>query len=174
MHIGNIIFADTANGSGIRVSVFVSGCLNHCEGCFNPQTWNFNYGKLYTKETEEMILNELSKDYYDGITILGGEPFELQNQPEVLNLINSVRLNLPSKNIWLYTGYSYDKDLIPGGCRYSKYTDAILDRIDVLIDGRFELDKKNISLSFRGSENQRLIDMKKSRSSTTVVLYEKI
>ena len=170
MHIGEIITADAANGIGTRVSVFVSGCLNHCKGCFQPETWDFNYGCPFTEELIQKIIFELEKPYYDGLTILGGEPFELQNQPDVACLIRRIKKILPEKTIWMYTGYTYDKDLIPGGCRYSKNTDEILDNIDILVDGRFIEEKKNIRLNFRGSENQRIIDMKRTRNTGKIIL----
>ncbi len=172
MYIGEMITADSANGTGIRVSIFVSGCTNHCKGCFQPETWDFEYGRPYTPEIENMIMSELSKSYYDGLTILGGEPFELSNQREIVKLISRVKTELPDRNIWIYTGFTYDKDLIPGGCRYIECTDEILDSIDMLVDGRFVLELRNISLTFRGSENQRIIDMKKTREQGRVVLSE--
>ena len=170
MHIGEIITADSANGLGIRVSVFVSGCTNHCKGCFQPQTWDFEYGRPYTAEIEEMIMSELSKSYYDGITILGGEPFEISNQREVVKLIRRIKKELPDRNIWMYTGFTYETDLCSGGCRYIECTDEILDSIDILVDGRFVEELKKITLRFRGSENQRIIDMKQTRKQGRVVL----
>ena len=170
MNIAEIICADAANGTGIRLSIFVSGCLNHCKGCFQPETWDFHYGKPFTPEIEEFIIAELSKPYYEGLTILGGEPFEMQNQPEVLKLIQRVKQETPDKTIWMYNGYTYDRDLIPGGCRYTEYTDKILDMIDILVDGRFIEEKKNINLNFRGSENQRIIEMPETRDSKKVIL----
>ena len=170
MHIGEIITADCANGTGIRVSVFVSGCTNHCKGCFQPQTWNFEYGQPYTPEIEDFILEELSKSYYDGITILGGEPFEPSNQRVIVKLLRRVKKELPERDIWMFTGFTYDKDLIPGGCRYIGCTDEILDMADILVDGRFILEQRNIMLKFRGSENQRIIDMKQTRKTGKVVL----
>lgn len=170
MHIGEIITADSANGSGIRLSIFVSGCTNKCKGCFQPQTWDFEYGRPYTSETEDFILSELSKSYYDGLTILGGEPFEPSNQREIIKLIRRVREALPERDIWIYTGFTYDKDLISGGCRYIECTDEILDNIDILVDGRFIEELKNITLKFKGSENQRIIDMKQTRKTGNVVL----
>ena len=170
MYVGEIITADCANGTGIRVSVFVSGCTNHCKGCFQPQTWDFEYGQPYTAEMEDFIMKELSKSYYAGLTILGGEPFELSNQREVVKLIRRVKSELPKKNIWIYTGFTYDKDLIPGGCRYIECTDEILDNTDILVDGKFIEELRNISLNFRGSENQRIIEMKATRAAGTVVL----
>ena len=170
MYIGEIITADCANGVGLRVSLFVSGCTNHCKGCFQPQTWDFEYGQPYTQETEDYIIEELSKDYYNGLTILGGEPFEPSNQIEVVKLIRRVRKELPGRDIWMYTGFTYDKDLIPGGCRYIECTDEILDNIDILVDGKFVEELRNLMLNFRGSENQRIIDMKATRKSGSVVL----
>ena len=170
MYIGEIITADSANGTGIRVSLFVSGCTNHCKGCFQPETWDFEYGRPYTKEIEDSLMDELAKSYYTGLTILGGEPFEPSNQRELVKLIRRVRAELPGKDIWMFTGFTYDKDLIPGGCRYIECTDEILDSIDILVDGRFVEELKNISLVFRGSENQRIIDMKPTRAGGKTVL----
>lgn len=170
MHVGEILRADSANGEGIRVTLFVSGCTNRCPGCFQPETWDFHYGKLYDEEIEKILFDELSQPYYDGLTILGGEPFEPSNQEGIIEIIRRVRRELPDKNIWIYTGFLYDIDLAPGGCRYTKVTDEILDNIDILVDGKFEEDKKNLRLNFRGSENQRIIDMKRTRAEGKVVL----
>ena len=170
MYVGQIITADSANGTGMRVSLFVSGCTNHCKGCFQPDTWDFAYGRPYTPDMEDRLMKELAKSYYDGLTILGGEPFELSNQRELVKLIRRLRKELPHRNIWMYTGFTYDKDLVPGGCRYIECTDEILDSIDVLVDGRFVEELKNITLTFRGSENQRIIDMKQTREQGKVVL----
>ena len=170
MYVGQIITADSANGTGMRVSLFVSGCTNHCKGCFQPETWDFAYGRPYTPAMEDRLMKELAKSYYDGLTILGGEPFELSNQRELVKLIRRLRKELPDRNIWMYTGFTYDKDLVPGGCRYIECTDEILDSIDMLVDGRFIEELKNITLTFRGSENQRIIDMKQTREQGKVVL----
>ena len=170
MYVGQIITADSANGTGMRVSLFVSGCTNHCKGCFQPETWDFEYGRPYTPDMEDRLMKELAKSYYDGLTILGGEPFELSNQRELVKLIRRLRKELPDRNIWMYTGFTYDKDLVPGGCRYIECTDEILDSIDMLVDGRFIEELKNITLTFRGSENQRIIDMKQTREQGKVVL----
>lgn len=173
MHYANIKTCSTENGTGIRVSLFVSGCLNKCPGCFNSETWDFNYGKEFSEATSKFIISELKKDYYDGLTILGGEPFELSNQSEVLKLIEMVRCECPDRNIWMYTGYTYDRDFVSGGSRYIPYvTDAILNQIDVLVDGRFIAEKKDLKLKFRGSSNQRIIDMEKTRRTGEVVLSE--
>ena len=170
MHVGEIMQADCANGVGIRLSLFVSGCTNRCKGCFNEQTWDFNYGNLWTPELEQFFIDTLAKPFYDGMTILGGEPFEPENQPEVAGLISRVRRELPEKNIWIYTGFVYDRDLVPGGRKYTDYTDQILDQTDILIDGPFVLEEKDIRLKFRGSRNQRILDMKQTRKSGQVVL----
>ena len=118
MHVGEIMTADCANGIGMRVTVFVSGCRNHCPGCFQPETWDFEYGKLYTLEMENEIIKELSHPYYDGLTLLGGDPMEESNQEGLLPLLQRIRRELPEKNIWAYTGYLYDKDLVPGGRKH--------------------------------------------------------
>lgn len=172
MHIGEIITADCANGTGLRVSVFVSGCTNHCKGCFQPQTWDFDFGVPYTQEKEDFILSELHKDYYNGLSILGGEPFEPSNQKEIVKLIRRVKKELPQRDIWIYTGFTYDRDLIPGGCRYIECTDEILDNTDILVDGRFVEELRNLMLNFRGSENQRIIDMRATRKKGEVVLSD--
>lgn len=171
MHVGQIFKADIANGIGVRVSVFVSGCTNRCPGCFQPETWDFAYGQPYDQVMEDGIMEELSHDYYEGLSILGGEPFEPSNQAGLIALIRRVKKELPRKTIWMYTGFVYE-DLLPGGKRYTDVTDEILDSIDVLVDGKFEEEKKNIRLKFRGSENQRVIDMKKTRSQRSVILLD--
>lgn len=170
MNVCDILTADHANGPGMRVSVFVSGCRNHCAGCFNPETWDFSYGKEYTPFMTRAIINELKKPEYQGLTILGGEPFEPENQQGLIDLIRSVKQELPGKDIWMYTGYSYE-DLLPGGIRHYDVTDEIMNAIDVLVDGRFLLGEKDITLRFRGSRNQRLIDMKRTRQEGQVVLW---
>ena len=165
--------ADVANGEGMRVSVFVSGCRNHCKGCFQPQTWDFNYGREYTPEIEQFIIDELSKSYYDGITILGGDPMEPENQEPVLRLLRRIKKELSDKNVWVYTGYVYDRDLVPGGKRFvDGVTRELLESIDILIDGRFVEELKNLMLNFRGSGNQRIIKMKETLETGKVVLSE--
>ena len=173
MHVGEVMTADVANGEGMRVSVFVSGCRNHCKGCFQPQTWDFNYGREYTPEIEQFIIDELSKSYYDGITILGGDPMEPENQEPVLRLLRRIKKELPDKNVWAYTGYVYDRDLVPGGKRFvDGVTRELLESIDILIDGRFVEELKNLMLNFRGSGNQRIIKMKETLEAGKVVLSE--
>ena len=170
MHYGQIMLADSANGEGIRLSLFVSGCTNCCKGCFQPETWNFSFGEEFDEKIENFILTELEKDYYSGITLLGGEPFETDNQRGLINLIRKFKKKFPKKSIWCYTGFTYDNDLIPGGKRYCEVTDEMLDSIDILVDGKFVLELKNPSLKFKGSENQRIIDMKETRKTGKVVL----
>ena len=172
MYFGAVLTADMANGPGVRLSLFVSGCTNRCKGCFQPETWDFCYGKEYTKEIEDYLLEEVSKGYYRGLTILGGEPFEPGNQEVLIHLIRRMRRECPRKDIWMYTGFVYEKDLVPGGCRYTEYTDEILDSIDVLVDGRFEEEQKSLRLNFRGSSNQRIIDMVQTRTIDKIVLSE--
>lgn len=172
MHFGQIFTADSANGIGIRVSLFVSGCTNKCKNCFQPETWDFEYGQEYTKETEDFIIKEVSQAFYAGLTILGGEPFEPSNQRELVKLIKRMRKECPKKTIWIYTGFCYDDQLAPGGARYTEVTDEILDNIDILVDGRFVEELKDIRLNFRGSKNQRIIDMKATRTSGEIVLSE--
>lgn len=172
MRIAKIFKADHANGPGMRVSVFVSGCLNRCPGCFNPETWRFSYGEPFTKEIEDAIVAELAKPFYQGVSILGGEPMEKPNQQEIIKLIRRIIRELPEKDIWIYTGYIYEKDLRPGGRRHMWVTDEILDNIDALVDGPFVQEWKDVSLLFRGSRNQRIIDMKKTRATGEVVLWK--
>lgn len=173
MHYGTIKKYDIADGEGVRVTLFVSGCTNRCPGCFQKETWDFQYGQPYTEETEAEILEALSPSYIEGLTLLGGEPFEPENQRVLVHLLQRVHEQYPEKNIWSYTGFVYDRDLIPGGRKHCEVTDAMLDMIDVLVDGPFIEAQKDISLAFRGSRNQRVIDLKKTRStcSNVPVLY---
>ena len=163
MHYGNIKMNDIADGEGVRVSLFVSGCTNHCKGCFQPETWDFEYGKEYTKETEEEIMKALSSSHIQGLTLLGGDPFEIENQRELVKLLRRVKAELPAKDVWAYTGFILEKDLFPGGRRHCEVTDEMLSYIDVLVDGPFILEQRNITLPFRGSENQRIIKLSQYR-----------
>lgn len=169
MHFGEVKNCDIANGPGVRISLFVSGCRHHCEGCFNPQTWNFEYGKPFTDDVKEYIIKLLAPDFIQGLTLLGGEPFEPENQKVLSSFLYEVKRIYPAKDIWCYTGYLFDKDLVEGGKVYTRYTDDMLSSIDVLVDGEFILAQKDITLKFRGSRNQRIIDIKKSRNG--VVYY---
>lgn len=161
MYYGNIKKYDIADGPGVRVTLFVSGCRHHCKGCFNSETWDFQYGQPYTEETEAELLEALGPGYIAGLTLLGGEPFEPENQVVLVKLLKKVRETYPEKNIWSYTGYIYDKDLIPGGRAYTEVTDEMLSYIDVLVDGPFVEELKDITLQFRGSSNQRIIELHK-------------
>ena len=171
MYYGNIKNYDIADGEGVRVTLFVSGCTNHCRDCFQPQTWDFCYGQKYTEETEAEILQLLGNENIDGLTLLGGEPFEPENQRELIKLLRKVRAEYPQKDIWSYTGFVYDKDLLKGQRKYTEVTDEFLSYLKVLVDGPFIAEQKNISLYFRGSENQRVIDMQKTLKEGKVVLY---
>lgn len=159
MNYANIKKYDIADGPGVRVSLFVSGCRHHCKGCFNSETWNFNYGKPFTGETEQEILEAMRPDYIQGVTLLGGEPFEPENQPTLVGLLRKIHERYPEKDIWCYTGYLYDVDLVKGGKVYTDVTEEMLSYIDVLVDGEFVEAEKDITLLFRGSRNQRLINI---------------
>ncbi|UNT95080.1 anaerobic ribonucleoside-triphosphate reductase activating protein [Allobaculum mucilyticum] len=172
MNYGEIKKFDIANGTGVRVSLFVSGCLNHCPGCFQKETWDFDYGKPYTKAVQDEIIKAMAPSFISGLTILGGDPFELSNQKDVAELITRVRRELPLKTIWMYTGYLLDQDLLDGGRRHTEWTDTILNNIDVLVDGPFVEARKDLSLQFCGSSNQRLIDVPASLKAQEVVLYD--
>ncbi|MCI5868112.1 MAG: anaerobic ribonucleoside-triphosphate reductase activating protein [Dorea sp.] len=165
MNYGNIKECDVADGPGVRVSVFVSGCRHHCKGCFNSETWDFNYGQLYTSETENQIIQLLAPEFIQGLTLLGGEPFEPENQRELVKLLKRVRKTYPQKDIWCYSGYLYDVDMIPGGKIYTEVTDEMLSYIDVLVDGEFVEALKDVTLVFRGSSNQRILHLKEMREA---------
>jgi anaerobic ribonucleoside-triphosphate reductase activating protein len=171
MYYGNIKQYDIADGEGVRTTLFVSGCTNCCKGCFQPETWDFNYGKPYTEETENSLMEMLADENIQGLTLLGGEPFEPENQRVLVKLLRRVKKELPHKDIWSYTGFVYERDLLEGCRKHTEVTDEMLSYIDVLVDGPFIEEKKNISLQFRGSENQRVIDLKKTLAAKEVVLY---
>lgn len=160
---------DVANGPGVRVSVFVSGCNHHCKGCFNEKAWDFNYGEDFTDEIIDKVLNDMNKDYISGLSLLGGEPFEIENQKGLVKLVKRVKEKFPNKTIWCYTGFDYEKDIMNN--MYNKFSETkeLINLIDVLVDGKFELDKRNLNLKFRGSENQRLIDVKKSMKENKII-----
>lgn len=165
MNYGTIKNYDIANGIGVRVSLFVSGCRHHCKGCFNSETWDFNYGNPYTKEVEAEILEALKPAYIQGFSLLGGEPFEPENQKELAGLLQKIKESYPEKNVWCYTGYLYDVDLIPGGKVYTEYTDKMLAYIDTLVDGEFIEAEKDLTLEFRGSRNQRILHLDEIRQN---------
>jgi len=161
---------DIANGEGIRVSLFVSGCRNHCKECFNPETWDFNYGKPFTTETEDEILNMLKPDYIKGLTLLGGEPFEKENQSALINLLERVKEKYPQKDIWCFTGFTMDNELLGESRASGESCKKLLSYIDTLVDGRFVLSLKNLKLKFRGSSNQRIINVKESLKQNKIIL----
>ena len=172
MYYGNIKNYDIANGAGVRVTLFVSGCTNHCKGCFQPETWDFNYGRPFTDETEEELLSMLKPAYIRGLTVLGGEPFEPDNQRVLLPFIRRVRKMYPGKDIWMFSGFTYEELKTEGSHPRCECTDELLTLTDILIDGRFVEEKKNISLQFRGSENQRILDMKKTLAANAPVWWD--
>ena len=172
MYYADIKNCDVANGEGVRVTLFVSGCTNRCEGCFQPQTWNFNYGQPFTAQTEETLLEMLAPDYISGLTLLGGEPFEPENQRTLLPFVEKVRRTYPRKNIWAFTGFTLEQLLEQEPHPRCEATDGLLGLIDVLVDGRFEKDKKNLMLKFRGSENQRLIALPATLESGSIHLLD--
>lgn len=172
MNYATIKWRDVADGPGIRVSLFVSGCRHHCKGCFNAETWDFAYGQPYTSEIRDSILEGLGKSYIRGLTLLGGEPFEPENQPFMLELTNMVREKYPQKTIWCYSGYTLETDMLAGRLGDPKITMALLKNLDVLVDGEFHLEEKNPSLRFRGSANQRVLDVKKTLASGEAVLWD--
>ena len=169
MNYANIKTYSIENGTGVRVSLFVSGCTHHCKDCFNEQAWDFGYGAPFTEDTENAVIEALAPDYMAGITLLGGEPMEPVNQRGLLPLLKRIRKELPQKTVWAYTGYVYE-DLLEGGRAHCEVTEELLSLCDILVDGPFIADKKNISLRFRGSENQRIIDLKATRETGKVVL----
>lgn len=171
MNYAQIFDCDIANGPGMRVSLFVSGCTHHCEGCFNAQTWDFAYGKEYTSDITQALIQMIDRPYIKGITILGGEPMEPENQKDVLALLQAIRSAFgDSKNIWIYSGYTFEQLIGKQPCRASTpTTKEILALTDVLVDGEFVMAQKDVSLAFRGSRNQRILDCRASLKSDAVV-----
>lgn len=163
---------DISNGTGIRVSLFVSGCNHGCKGCFNSEAWDFGYGKAYTEAQTEQILKALEPDYIKGFSLLGGEPFDPKNQPTVLEILKRVKSEYPEKSVWCYTGYDLEKELLAGKAGRVETVEEILGYIDILVDGRFVEELKNIKIKFRGSENQRIIDVKKSLKQGNIELWD--
>lgn len=172
MNYATIKTHDIANGPGVRVSLFVSGCTHHCKNCFNSETWDFNYGQLFTENTLNKVIEALKPDYIKGLSLLGGEPFEYVNQRGILPLVRKVRFLYPEKDIWCYTGYDYEKDILCDMIKKWPATKELLSMIDVLVDGEFVEDLKDLKLRFRGSSNQRIIDVKKSLVEEKVILWE--
>lgn len=171
MNYATIKKTDVANGPGVRVSLFVSGCTHHCKGCFNSEAWDFHYGQAYTEETEQEILQALAPDYIRGLSLLGGEPMEPENRGAVLSLVKKVREQYPQKTIWCYTGDVYE-NLLEGGPRHTPFTNRLLACIDILVDGPFVEGQKDVTLRFCGSANQRIIDLNATRAAGHVTLWE--
>ena len=174
MNFSTIKNCDIANGIGVRVTIFVSGCTNHCKNCFQPQTWDFNYGKELTEEEEDKLIDMMRPSYINGLTLLGGEPMEPKNQPGILHLVEKVRKELPEKNIWCYSGFIFERLMTPGEYPHTEITEKLLREIDVLVDGRFVEELHSVALRFRGSSNQRIIDLKKTfeNGGTNVILMD--
>lgn len=173
MNYGEIKYCDIANGSGVRVTLFVSGCRNHCKNCFNPMTWSFEYGRVLEQKTIDEIIEHIKKPFIQGLTILGGEPFEPENQKEVLDVILKVRQEVPNKNIWIYSGFTFEELMGQEKSRASlKEAKQILENIDVLVDGRYVDELRDIRLKFRGSRNQRIIDVPNTLKQNKVVLLD--
>lgn len=172
MNYGNIKNCDIANGEGVRITLFVSGCNNRCEGCFQPETWDFNYGKPFTNDVISHIIKLLEPDYINGLTVLGGEPLEPANQEAVYELLKRVKERYSNKSIWLFTGFIFENLYDKSYYAYTEYIERILNMVDILVDGPFELSKKNLALKFRGSENQRIIDLDATRKEKKPVLWD--
>lgn len=163
---------DVANGPGVRVSLFVSGCTHHCPGCFNPETWDFNYGKLFDSDVMNEILEAIQPSYIHGFTLLGGEPFEYVNQQGVLPLLKEIKSHFPNKDIWCFTGYDFEKDILGDMVNKWPETTEMLSYIDVLVDGEFVESQRDLTLRFRGSSNQRLIRVQESLSANEIILWD--
>ena len=172
MNYATIKNNDIANGPGVRVSLFVSGCTHRCPGCFNEEAWDFHYGQPFTQDTTDEILKMLKPSHIKGLTLLGGEPFEPQNQPHIVNLLRQVKRMYPDKSIWAFSGYLFDKDILSGRLGQWDITKEFLSYLDVLVDGPFVQGKKDLTLRFRGSSNQRLIDVPASLNAGKIVLWE--
>ena len=170
MNYANIKYNDIANGEGIRTSLFVSGCTHHCKGCFNQEAWDFNYGNVFNEETQNQILKSLEPNWINGLTLLGGEPMEPANQKGLLEFVKKVKTLYPNKTIWCFTGYLLDEELLKPSRARCPYTDEFLSYLDILVDGKFVLELKDISLRFRGSRNQRIIDVQQSLKQNKIVL----
>ncbi len=171
MNYADIKRIDVANGPGIRVSLFVSGCTHHCKGCFNEETWDFNYGQFFSEKEEDQIIEYLKEDYIEGLSLLGGEPFEYSNQQCLLPFLRRVKAIYPDKDIWCYTGYDFETDIKEKMMVKWPETREIIRYIDILVDGEFIEDKKDLTLRFRGSSNQRIIDVPESLNKGEVVLW---
>ncbi len=172
MNYATIKSYDVANGPGVRVSLFVSGCTHHCKDCFNAEAWDFQYGEPFTPAVEDQIIAYLEPWYIRGFSLLGGEPFEPQNQEALLPLMRRIRKTYPEKTVWCYTGYDYEKDLLAGRLGVWEVTQELLSYIDILVDGEFHAEEKDLTLRFKGSRNQRIIDVRASAIADSVVLWD--
>lgn len=172
MNYATIKPVDIANGPGVRVSLFVSGCPHHCKACFNEEAWDYQYGEPFTEEIQEKILDLLAPDYMEGLTLLGGEPMDPVNQEALLPFVRKVRERYPDKTIWCFTGYDFEKEILAKMVPESETTRELLSLFDVMVDGRFIEEKRNLSLKFRGSENQRILDVRKSLDAGNAVWVE--
>ena len=172
MNYAEIKNCDIANGPGVRISLFVSGCTHHCPGCFNQVAWDFDYGQPFTQQTIDQILEMLKPGYIKGLTLLGGEPFEPENQGAIVDLLRQIKEKYPEKSIWAFSGYLFDRDILSGRLGNWEITKEYLSYLDVLVDGPFVEAKKNLSLRFRGSENQRIIDVPASLAANRIVLWQ--
>ncbi len=173
MNYADIKKIDVANGEGVRVSVFVSGCNHHCKGCFNKCAWDFNYGNKFTDKEVDQIIEYMDHDYIEGLSLLGGEPLELQNQEGLLPLVKKVKEKFPDKNIWCYTGFDFEKDVMGDMSKSNETTKELLNYLDVVVDGKFEEDKKDLKLQFRGSSNQRILNVKETLKTGKLVKEER-
>ncbi len=171
MNYADIKRIDVANGPGIRVSLFVSGCTHHCKNCFNPETWDFGFGKPFTEKEIDEILEYLEPSHIKGLSLLGGEPFEFSNQQGLLPLVRKFKKKYPEKDLWCYTGYDFEEDIKKKMMVMWPETRELISYIDILVDGKFIEELKNLQLRFRGSSNQRIIDVKKSLETDEVVLW---
>ncbi len=172
MNYADIKRIDVANGPGVRVSLFVSGCTHHCKGCFNPETWDFNYGELFTEKQVDEIISYLEPDHIKGLSLLGGEPFEYSNQQGLLPLLRKFKETYPNKDVWCYTGYLFDENIVKEMMVKWPETREIIKYIDIIVDGKFIQELKDLNLVFRGSSNQRIIDVQKSLETGDVILWE--
>ena len=172
MNYADIKRIDVANGPGVRVSLFVSGCTHHCKECFNPETWDFGYGKLFDEKAEDEIIQYLKPDYIKGLTLLGGDPMEKVNQEALIPLLEKVKKEYPDKSIWCYTGYDFENDIKENMLENCEVTKKFMSYIDVLVDGEFKLELNDLNLVFRGSSNQRIIMVKESLESGNIILWK--
>ncbi len=174
MNYATIKKCDVANGPGVRVSIFVSGCNHHCKGCFNQEAWDFKYGNEFTEKEEKEVMEALKPDYIKGLSLLGGEPLELKNQEGLLPIVKKAKELYPDKPIWCYTGFKFDEQVLDGMANTNETTTELLKYLDYVVDGKFVEELKNPSLKFRGSSNQRIIDVKETLKTHQVVLWDKM